>query len=72
MTEKFNLPKGGEVIDSDWKDDIDFETYGTDKEEMEYIPPESIKKESIEKLKTINLRPLFKARGRKVADLALK
>ena len=70
MTEKFNLPKGGEVIDSDWHDDVDYETYGTPKEEMEYVPPESIKKENIEKLKSINLRPLFKARGHRIADLA--
>ena len=50
MTEKLNLPKNGEVINSDWKDDIDYEPYGTNKEEMEYVPPDSIKKESIEKL----------------------
>ena len=37
-----------QVIDSDWKDDIDYEPY-TD--EKEYISPESVNKETIAKIK---------------------
>ena len=47
-----NIPN--EVIDSDWKDDIDvdYAIYGNDEtEEGEYISPTSISKESIEKIK---------------------
>ncbi len=36
------------VVDSDWKDDIDYEEY---KDEKTYISPNSIKKETIAKIK---------------------
>ena len=52
MAEALKIPN--QVIDSDWKDDIDFETYGTDKQEMEYISPDQVSKESIEKIKARN------------------
>ncbi len=54
MTEKLDLPT--KVIDSDWKDDIDYETYGNNKQEREYISPVEISKESIEKIKSRNLK----------------
>ena len=41
-----NLPN--KVIDSDWKDDIDYEPY-TD--EKTYVAPDKIKKETIAKIK---------------------
>lgn len=55
MTETLKLPT--EVVDSDWKDDvgIDYETYGTNKQEIEYIAPAEISKESIEKIKARKL-----------------
>ena len=46
MTQTIKLPK--KVIDSDWKDDIDYEPY---EDEKTYISPESIKKETIAKIK---------------------
>ncbi|MBR3236453.1 hypothetical protein IKF92_02115 [Candidatus Saccharibacteria bacterium] len=46
MTQTLNLPK--KVVDSDWKDDIDYETY---EGERTYISPESIKKETLKKIK---------------------
>ncbi|MBR3115843.1 hypothetical protein IKF30_01290 [Candidatus Saccharibacteria bacterium] len=45
-TETINLPN--KVIDSDWKDDIDYEPY---EDEKTYISPESVKKETITKIK---------------------
>ena len=54
MTEKLKLPTG--VVDSDWKDDIDYETYGTNKQEMEYVSPKEVSRESIEKIKAMNLK----------------
>ena len=65
MAEKIqtlNLPT--EVIDSQWEDDIDvdYATYGDEKQEREYISPKSIKKESIEKIKS--LKQTYKKRGR--------
>lgn len=59
--EKLKIPN--QVIDSDWKDDIDYETYGTNKEEMEYVAPSEISKESIERIKA---RKLNQERGRKI------
>ena len=46
MTQTLKIPK--KVVDSDWKDDIDYEAY-TD--EKTYVSPESIKKETINKIK---------------------
>ena len=45
-TEDIKLPK--EVIDSEWKDDIDYEPY---EDEGTYVSPDSIKKETIAKIK---------------------
>lgn len=69
MAEALKLPK--DVVDSDWKDDIDidYETYGTEKEEMEYVAPESVSKESIEKIKSIDLRKRLQEIGRKAKDI---
>lgn len=55
MTEKLKLPT--EVIDSDWKKDaaLDYETYGTNKQEMEYVSPSEVSKESIERIKARNI-----------------
>ena len=40
----WNIPNNGKVVDSDWKDDIDveFATYGNEKEEKEYISPDKV------------------------------
>ena len=40
----WNIPNNGKVVDSDWKDDIDveFATYGSEKEEKEYISPDKV------------------------------
>ena len=46
MAEVLRIPT--KVVDSDWKDDIDYESYGTNKQEMEYVAPENVSKESIE------------------------
>ncbi|MBP5647829.1 hypothetical protein J6X04_00875 [Candidatus Saccharibacteria bacterium] len=46
MEETINLPK--EVIDSEWKDDIDYETY---KDERTYISPDEVKKTTITRIK---------------------
>lgn len=54
MTETLKIPS--QVVDSDWKDDIDYETYGTDQQEMEYISPAEVSKESINKIKARNLK----------------
>ena len=55
--EKLELPK--KVVNSDWRDDVDYETY---KEEKEYIAPSKVSKESIDKIKA---RKLNQERGRK-------
>ena len=62
MTEQLKIPK--EAINANWKDDIDldFETYGNSKQEMEYISPDSISKESIDRIKARKL----KERGHKI------
>ena len=40
----WSIPNNGKVVDSDWKDDIDveFATYGSEKEEKEYISPDKV------------------------------
>ena len=45
-TQTINLPN--QVIDSDWKDDIDYEAYH---DEKTYVSPQSVKKETIAKIK---------------------
>ncbi|MBR2741395.1 hypothetical protein IKD98_01390 [Candidatus Saccharibacteria bacterium] len=55
--EKLALPK--KVINSDWKDDIDYQPY---EKEMEYIAPSKVSKESINKIKA---RKLNQERGHK-------
>ncbi len=62
MTETLNLPK--KVIKSDWTDDIDYETYGNNKQEREYVSPTEVSKESIEKIKARNLK-----RGRSILNI---
>ena len=67
MAATLTLPK--KVHESNWKDDIDIDyaIYGDDeKEEAEYISPESVSKESIKKIKSIYLRQRFSARGKNV------
>ena len=63
------IPKDGKVIDSDWRDDVDYETYGTDEQEMEYISPAKVSKASIERIKNIDLRPKLRERGYKIAGV---
>ena len=46
MEETINLPK--QVIDSEWRDDINYETY---KDEGTYISPEEVKKTTISRIK---------------------
>ena len=55
--EKLALPK--KVVNSDWKDDVDYQPY---EKEMEYIAPSKVTKESIDKIKA---RKLNQERGRK-------
>lgn len=57
------IPIDGKVINSDWRDDVDYETYGTDEQEMEYISPAKVSKTSIERIKSIDLRPRLRGRG---------
>lgn len=63
MTEQLKIPN--QVINSDWRDDVDldYETYGTNKQEREYISPAEISKVSIEKIKAHKLN---KERGHKL------
>ena len=60
--EKLQLPN--KVVKADWKDDIDldFETYGDPKEEADYISPDQVSKESIDRIKA---RKLNQERGNK-------
>ena len=51
MTQKISLPD--KVVDSDWKDDIDYESYDNEKT---YISPESIKKETLAKIKNSSVK----------------
>ncbi len=46
QTQPLTIPN--ETIDSDWKDDIDYEPYV---DEKTYISPEEIKKETLAKIK---------------------
>ncbi len=61
MTDTIKLPK--EVINSNWKDDIDYEPY---KQEAKYISPEEISKESIKRIKA---RKLNMIRGNKFLSI---
>ena len=63
MTETLTIPK--EVIHSSWKN-IDYEPYGTNREEKEYISPEKVSKESISKIKALKLN---QARGQKLLTI---
>ncbi len=52
MAEKLNIP--GQVVKSDWKDDVDvdYAIYGdNEKQEREYISPDEVSKESIAMIK---------------------
>ena len=62
MAETLSLPT--KVVNSDWKDDIDYETYGDSKQEREYISPTEVSKESIERIKARNLK-----RGRSILNI---
>ena len=55
MTQTINLPT--EVVDSDWKDDISYEPY-TD--EKTYISPDSIKQETLSKIKKSSVKLAIK------------
>lgn len=46
MTQALKIPN--QVIDSDWKDDVDYEAY---EDERTYVSPDSIKKETLNKIK---------------------
>ena len=46
MKDEISLPK--KVINSEWRDDVDYQEY---KDEGEYISPSEIKKTTIEKIK---------------------
>ena len=52
MVETLKIPK--EVVDSDWTDDVDagYAIYGnTEKMEREYVSPNEVSKESINRIK---------------------
>lgn len=58
----FKVPDDGKVIDSDWQDDIDVEyaIYGdNEKQEGQYISPKSVSKESIKKIKKLQVELAF-------------
>ena len=66
MAETIKIPN--QVVNSDWKKDIDvdYAIYGdTEKEEREYISPESVDKETERKINAI------KQRNIKIGSLAL-
>ncbi len=65
--EKLQLPN--QVIKANWHDDIDFETYGTNEQEMEYIAPNKVSKESINRIKA---RKLSQERGQKLFTIFTK
>lgn len=70
MAETIKLPS--KVWDSNWKDDVDvdYAIYGDDeKQEAEYISPDTVSKESIEKIKSIDLRAKFRERSRKIGSV---
>ncbi len=63
MAEALKIPN--QVVDADWRNDVgDYETYGTETEEMEYVSPDEVNKESIEKIKARNL-----SRGRTILGI---
>ncbi len=63
MAEALKIPN--QVVDADWRNDVgDYETYGTEAEEMEYVSPDEVNKESIEKIKARNL-----SRGRTILGI---
>ena len=51
MTEKLKLPT--EVVNSDWKDDIDYTPY---EDEMNYISPEKVENATAEQAKRRNIK----------------
>ena len=50
-TTTIKLPK--KVIDSEWKDDIDYEPY---QDEGTYIPPSKVKKATIARIKNSSIK----------------
>ena len=69
-TQTLNIPT--EVVDSDWRDDIDkdyatqedvnqdFEIYGdNEKQEGEYISPKKVSKESLSQIKNFQVKLAF-------------
>lgn len=70
MAEKLHLPKTP-INNSDWESDVpdaDYAIYGGDeKQEMQYISPESVSKESIKRIKARDLR-----NGHKILNLFTK
>lgn len=70
MAETLKMPK--QLVDSDWKDDVDvdYAIYGgSEKGEKEYISPDNISKESIARIKKRNQKigSLFTGRFDKFA-----
>ena len=51
QTEDIKLPN--KVVDSEWKDDIDYEPY---EDEKTYVSPDEIKKETITKIKKSSVK----------------
>ena len=76
MAEKLNIPN--KVVDSDWKDDVDvdYAIYGdNEKQEGEYISPQSVDNESIDRIKNFQikytaLKGLKKFREQELAERA--
>ena len=66
MTEKLELPN--KVIKADWKDDVDLDFEAFDKE-AEYIAPDSVPDESINKIKSVDLKQLYRQRGQRIGKL---
>ncbi|MBQ8984955.1 hypothetical protein IJ076_00120 [Candidatus Saccharibacteria bacterium] len=59
-TQTLNIPD--QVVDSDWKDDIDvdYAIYGdNEKQEGEYISPKSVSKESLNQIKDFQVKLAF-------------
>ena len=51
QTQTIKLPT--KVVDSDWRDDIDYEPY---EEEKQYIPPKKVTKSTITKIKNSHIK----------------
>lgn len=51
MAEKLKIPN--QVIDSDWKDDVDvdYAIYGSESKERSYVSPEEVSRDSIKRIK---------------------